>query len=81
MKNLEQRVSEIEERNERVEQDKAWEISWTRRLLVAALTYVVVTTYLLVINNDAPFMNATVPAAGYLLSTLVLKTVRNYWQK
>lgn len=81
MKNLEQRVLEIEERNKRVEQDKAWEISWVRRISVTALTYAVVAAYLVAINNSAPFANAFVPATGYLLSTLVLSKIRNFWQK
>lgn len=81
MKSLEQRVAAIEERNKRVESDKIWETSWTRRLSIAALTYIVVAIYLLVINGDKPFVSALVPAVGFLLSTLVMKTVRNLWQK
>lgn len=81
MTNLEARVAAIEERNHKVEQDKAWETSWVRRLTVALLTYGVVVTYLNVINNDQPWVNGIVPAVGYLLSTLVLKSVRGLWQK
>ena len=81
MKDLEKRVSAIEARNEKVEQDKTWETSWTRRVSVAVLTYGVVASYLFAINNDKPFVNAAVPATGYLLSTLLLKSIRNLWQK
>ena len=81
MKNIEQRVAAIEGRNKKVEQDKAWETSWTRRLSISLLTYVVVSCYLIVINNEKPFINAIVPALGYLLSTLVLKSIRKAWQK
>ena len=81
MSSLEQRVKAIEQRNERVEQDKAWEISWTRRLTITVLTYLVVVTYLIAIDNTQPFINAAVPAAGFLLSTLVLKQIRQFWQK
>jgi hypothetical protein len=81
MKDLETRVNAIEERNNRVEQDKAWETSWTRRLTIAAMTYVVVLGYLFAINNDEPFINALVPAVGFVLSTLVLKSIRKAWQK
>lgn len=80
MKNIEDRLHKIEERNKKVEEDKAWETSWARRLSIAGLTYVVVVGYLLAINNDKPFINALVPVVGYLLSTLVLKTIRNVWQ-
>lgn len=80
MKDLEKRVSAIEKRNKVVEQDKAWEISWSRRISITVLTYIVVSVYLTVINNDSPFINAFVPSAGYLLSTMVLKRIRNLWR-
>lgn len=81
MKDLEKRVAAIEKRNQRVEQDKDWETSWTRRISITLLTYAVVTIYLALIDNDKPFVNALVPAAGFFLSTLVLKSIRNLWQK
>lgn len=81
MKDLEARVAAIEKRNRNVEQDKAWETSWTRRISIAALTYLVVLGYLFVIGNDAPFINALVPPVGFILSTLVLKSIRTLWQK
>jgi glucose uptake protein GlcU len=79
--NLEQRISAIEERNKKVEADKAWEISWIRRLSIATLTYTVIVVYLSVINNNAPFINALIPSIGFLLSTLVMGSVRSFWQK
>jgi len=78
---LEKRLEAIEKRNLRVEQDKAWETSWTRRISITVSTYIIVVMYLLVVGNDRPFINALVPAVGYFLSTLVLKSVRNFWQK
>ena len=36
--NFEQRLAAIEERNRRVETDKAWEISWMRRIAIAVMT-------------------------------------------
>ena len=78
---LEERIARIEDRNGRVEQDKAWEISWTRRISIVLLTYLVVATYLATISNDRPFVNALVPAIGYLLSTLVLTSIRRIFRK
>ena len=78
---LEQRIEKIEQRNKRVELDKAWEVSITRRISIATLTYAVVFCYLTFIHNDNPFINAFVPPAGYLLSTLVMRRIRDYWQK
>ena len=81
MSDIEKRLEAIEKRNLRVEQDKAWETSWTRRISITVFTYIIVAMYLLVVGNDRPFINALVPAVGYFLSTLVLKSVRNFWQK
>lgn len=78
---LEKRIEAIEVRNTKVELDKAWETSWVRRISIAVLTYVVVFVYLTAIKNEDPFINAFVPAIGYLLSTLVMKQVKNIWQK
>jgi peptidoglycan/LPS O-acetylase OafA/YrhL len=81
MKDLEQRVEAIEARNEKVEQDKAWEVSWTRRISIAALTYGVIVVYLFVINNNSPWINAAVPVVGFMLSTLAMSRVKAIWQK
>ena len=77
---LEKRIEAIEVRNQKVEADKAWETSWVRRLSIAVLTYIVIVIYLSVINNDAPFINALVPVAGFLLSTLVMGRVRALYE-
>ena len=80
-KNIEQRVTAIEARNIKVEQDKKWETSWTRKLSIIVLTYIVVFIYLNVIGNDNPPINAIVPPTGFFLSTLVLKHIRAIWQE
>ena len=46
MDNLEQKIQQIEERNKKVETDKAWETSWTRRLLLTVFTYLAIGVYL-----------------------------------
>ncbi len=78
---IEERLRKIEARNRRVELDKAWETSWIRRVSIGLLTYIVVVGYLIVINNEQPFTSALVPPVGFLLSTLVLKRIRERWQK
>lgn len=77
---IEDRVSAIEERNKKVELDKAWETSWTRRISLAVLTYAVIASYLIFIGNDKPFVNAFVPVVGFMLSTLVVKNIKAIWQ-
>ena len=41
LKHLEAEINKIRERNKKVEADKAWETSWTRRFLILVLTYIV----------------------------------------
>ena len=81
MKDLETRVEAIEARNKKVEQDKAWEVSWTRRVSIAVLTYAVIVAYLFAINNSSPWINAAVPVVGFVLSTLAMSWVKKLWQK
>jgi hypothetical protein len=80
MEEINKRLTAIEKRNAKVEQDKAWETSWTRRISITLLTYTVIVIYLHIIHNDKPFINAAVPAMGFFLSTLVLKQIRIIWQ-
>lgn len=49
--NLEEEIKHIKERNQRVEKDKAWETSWTRRICICILTYIVVVIYSYTINK------------------------------
>ncbi len=76
---LEQEVKKLKERNERVEADKAWETSWTRRGLIALFTYLALGLYLLAIKIPAPWLNAIVPTVGFLLSTLTFPFFRRLW--
>ena len=71
---LEKEIKKIQERNKRVELDKAWEISWTRRICIMILTYIVVIIYSYVIKEfDNIFLSSLVPVIGFTLSTLSLK--------
>ena len=45
MKKVEEEIKEIKERNKRVELDKKWETSLTRKVCIAILTYIVVVIY------------------------------------
>jgi len=80
--NIEERIEKIEERNKRVELDKKWETSWTRRICIMILTYIVVIIYSYVINKYTNiFLSSLVPVIGFTLSTLSLKLVRKIWEK
>lgn len=76
---IHEEISAIHERNRRVEADKAWEVSWTRRLVIAAMTYLIAIAWLGVVGNISPWLNAFIPAAGYLLSTLSLPAIKRWW--
>jgi len=82
MNELEKRIARIEERNKRVEKDKAWETSWIRRICIMILTYIIVVIYSFIIKKvDNIFLSSLVPVIGFLLSTLSLKVIRRYWEK
>ncbi len=68
-----------EARNKRVENDKAWEGSWTRKLLIVVFTYVTIGMYLKFIVGIDPWINAIVPTIGFLLSTITLPYFKQVW--
>ena len=79
---LEKEIKKIQERNKRVELDKAWETSWTRKICIMILTYVIVVIYsYLIKQNDNILLSSLVPVIGFALSTLSLKYIRKVWEK
>ena len=76
---LEQQLEEIKARNRRVEADKAWETSWTRRLLILVLTYIVIVIFFLFARLPDPFANAVVPSVAFMLSTLTVPVFKKWW--
>lgn len=78
---LEKEIRFIKKRNERVELDKSWETSWTRKILLIVFTYLSIALYLKFIVGINPWINAVVPALGFLLSTLTLSYFKRLWSK
>jgi len=78
-KTIEERLEIIEARNNKVEGDKAWETSWTRRISIMVMTYLVVVAYLYFVVHIDPWINAIVPVIGFLLSTLTVGLIKNLW--
>lgn len=76
---IEAEVQVIKQRNLKVEADKAWEISWTRRLFIGFVTYIVAGVWLAIIDERLAWLKALVPAAGYIFSTLTLPPLKNWW--
>ena len=65
-----------------MELDKKWETSWTRKVCIMILTYIVVIVYSYIVRNyDNILLSSLVPVIGFTLSTLSLKLVRKIWEK
>lgn len=76
---LKKEIDLIKDRNKRVEIDKKWETSLTRRGLLIFFTYLAIGFYLQAINISQPWFNAIVPAVGFLLSTLTMPFFKKIW--
>ncbi len=74
-------IESLQKRNRRVEADKAWEISKTRSIIIAVLTYCIVVIFLISLGVLHPWLNALVPVLGFLLSTLTLDYFKQIWIK
>lgn len=81
MDKIEERIKAIEERNKKVEGDKAWETSFVRKVLIIVLTYIFAVLYLKIADTTNPYFGAVVPCVGFYLSTQSLKIVKKYWLK
>jgi len=77
---FEKRLLEIETRNKRVEENKAWETSWIRRISIAVLTYTTIVIYHIFIDADHPFLVSLVPVFGFIISTMSLKFIRKIFE-
>jgi hypothetical protein len=78
---LEHEIATIQERNLRVEADKAWETSHVRIFFITMITYIVASLVLYSIGTKNFFLNALVPTAGFFLSMQSLPTVKRWWIK
>jgi len=76
---LQTEIEAIKIRSQRVEINKAWEVSWTRKILILILTYFVAVLFFWVNNLSRPFINSLVPVFGFFLSTLTIPWVKNIW--
>lgn len=78
---IEERVAKIEQRNLKVQAEKAWETSAFRVLTIMILTYVVVVLFFIQTGNPEPFLSALIPALGFFLSTQSLPFLKRWWIK
>lgn len=81
LQDLENEIEKIKQRNKRVEREKSWEVSWTRRIMIAVLTYVVIAVFFIFIGTDEPLRDSIVPSAAFVLSTLSGPFIKKLWLK
>lgn len=79
MHNMEETISTLLDRNKRVEAEKAWELSFTRRAFLAGLTYVTAVLLLWLIGEARFLLLSFIPAISYVFSTLTLPWIRRMW--
>ena len=78
---FEHEIQKIHERNKKVELDKAWETSKTRKVSIAVLTYMVVVIVMHSLGLEKPFINAIIPTLGFMLSTFSLSFIKKFWER
>ena len=71
---IEQEINVIKQRNKRVELDKKWETSGTRKICICGLTYIVVIIYSYIVRNyDNIFLSSLVPVIRIHIIYIIFK--------
>ena len=78
---LKEEIEQIKDRNFRVETDKAWETSLSRKIIIAILTYFVIVVFFFTTKLPKPWINSIVPSLAFILSTLSLPLFKKLWIK
>lgn len=78
---LEKEIATINERNLRVETDKAWEVSKFRIFSITIITYIIAALVLYFIGAKNFLLSALVPTVGFFLSIQSLPIVKKWWTK
>ena len=81
LQQLEEEIEKIKDRNKRVETEKAWETSWTRRITITTLTYLVVSIFFYAAGNSEPLNQAIVPTLAFVLSLFSSPLMKKMWLK
>jgi len=74
-------IKKIIDRNRKVESDKAWETSKTRKIIIAVLTYAVIVVFFYFAGLPNPFKNSIVPALAFIVSTRTMPLFKKIWIK
>ncbi len=78
---LEKEIDLIKQRNKRVEGEKAWETSWSRKVVIAGVTYIAIALFFYITNVQNPWEGAIVPTVGFLLANMSVPFFKNLWLK
>ena len=81
MTNIQKEINQIKDRNKKVEADKAWETSKTRKVIIAILTYLLIVIFFYFAGLPNPLVNSIVPALAFVLSTASLPFFKKIWMK
>ena len=81
MEDHSEEIAAILERNKRVEENKLWEESLTRRGFIVILTYVAAYLFMRYNGLQNPALQALIPSGAYLLSTLTLPPLKRMWMR
>lgn len=74
LRELEQEINTIKQRNKRVELDKKRETSGIRKICICILTYIVVVVYSYIVRNyDNIFLSSLVPVIRIHIIYFVIK--------
>ena len=69
----------LKEKNKKIEAEKAWETSNTRRGIIAVVTYIIVAIWLDMLDVKHHYLHALVPVCAYLVAMSMLPFLKNYW--
>ncbi len=76
---VQEEIRRINERNKRVEADKAWETSKTRKAVIAIFIYIFASLIFVSIKVPDPFLNAIIPTAAFVISMASFGFFKEYW--
>ena len=83
--NFEDEIQKLKQRNILVEQNKAWETSWSRTIVLMCITFFTAYFFLktsgIVNDSKVIILSALIPALAFLVSTLTLPPLKKLWEK
>lgn len=79
LEQIEDDIKKLKQRNKKVEQNKAWEVSIARKSILSILIYICVLICFLYLDISNPFFNAIIPTTAFILSTMSMTWFKYLW--